>query len=168
MASERLEAFNSLFEMPRKERVRRAAEEALELSILYLRCLPTSVRTAQTVGDTFNSLFEMLVVSERLPHYERDDLSILYLRCDCIRSFTHSFGIWRTFNSLFEMLLRATGLRRSWSSTRLSILYLRCVPHRRVCWLGGEHNSLSILYLRCSSGSSCDERRRVGRFQFSI
>ena len=30
----------------------------------------------------FNSLFEMpLVVSEGLPHYERDDLSILYLRC---------------------------------------------------------------------------------------
>ena len=32
---------------------------------------------------SFNSLFEMptLVVSEGLPHYERDDLSILYLRC---------------------------------------------------------------------------------------
>jgi len=48
--------------MPRKERVRRAAEEALEVSILYLRCDPKRMlieKLQQIMG--FNSLFEMRV-----------------------------------------------------------------------------------------------------------
>ncbi len=57
-AGDPVSAFNSLFEMPRKERVRRAAEEAPFNSLFEMRPSVAQVAAAGA-AQTFNSLFEM-------------------------------------------------------------------------------------------------------------
>ena len=63
------------------------------------------------MSETFNSLFEMRLLHSRAQKAgeRREELSILYLRCEKLKQVFETLGKWWAFNSLFEMhvLLRA-------------------------------------------------------------
>ena len=143
------------------------------LSILYLRCKHFAVSKRRKRNDEKLSILylrchRLLLNSETASDVK---LSILYLRCLCCTAWWMALvSCSMTFNSLFEMLDVACGMKLG-RRAGLSILYLRCQrlhARRDADETGASFNSLfemqrrqqaapkvctsgklSILYLRC-------------------
>ena len=94
--------FNSLFEMHVVGDQHVSWRAAADLSILYLRCVDQGLALVKSYLESFNSLFEMLMVFDRAEQPPNLLLSILYLRC---RDAVHRLAV---------------------ENKMLSILYLRC------------------------------------------
>ena len=87
-------------------------------------------------------------------------VSILYLRCPHTTTSIMLMMLRWSFNSLFEMLCNHPLAKRPLSTTRVSILYLRCMIVGTGIGVGLGRYSVSILYLRCPATSKQSLGRR--------